>query len=227
MAAGYPQVTATAITWAGTIGNFTVQPVTGTIDGTSQAPFIDLGAAGVTTATGGTIWIAFSQTGLYGLSAAIISSDASDFSSGSGSVTYTGYVDTSDNPLALTTNVVTTGAITANPVGSGPEVTGAVVKAEPYSMTLVDAVTLNANSEFANDTELLNLGVTPLSLSCPTLTGSDGTAYSSSFVATGGVPPYILFSYTGTLPPGLTLVGTTGVRRAHPLRRGLTPLRGR
>jgi probable HAF family extracellular repeat protein len=55
----------------------------------------------------------------------------------------------------------------------------------------------------------------PLSLACPTSIAQVGTPYSSKLSATGGFPPY-LFSVTGTLPAGLTLISSTGAITGTP-----------
>ena len=55
-----------------------------------------------------------------------------------------------------------------------------------------------------------SLAAPPIQLTCPANTGTQGVLYSSSLVATGGVPPYTKFSIKqGSLPAGLTLNATT------------------
>jgi len=58
--------------------------------------------------------------------------------------------------------------------------------------------------------------VTRLTLSCAAGTGSVGTAYSSSLVASGGASPYT-FSIIGSLRLGLTLNTSTGAITGTPL----------
>lgn len=53
-------------------------------------------------------------------------------------------------------------------------------------------------------------GAAPLTLTCPTLDGVSGTAYSDFLVATGGVAPYTFSIVTGSLPTGLSLNSSTG-----------------
>ena len=60
----------------------------------------------------------------------------------------------------------------------------------------------------------------PLTLTCPTNTGQVGVPYSSSLVATGGVPPYTFSIVSGSLPPGLTLNPTTGAITGTPTTAG-------
>ena len=56
-----------------------------------------------------------------------------------------------------------------------------------------------------------------MTLVCPpTTTGKVGTAFASSFVATGGVHPYTFSTPTGSLPTGLTLNATTGAITGTP-----------
>lgn len=62
---------------------------------------------------------------------------------------------------------------------------------------------------------------------CPTLgifppvlpNGARGVAYNRTILATGGIPPYS-YSVTGTLPPGLSLNGATGVLSGVPTTLG-------
>jgi probable HAF family extracellular repeat protein len=55
----------------------------------------------------------------------------------------------------------------------------------------------------------------PLSLACPTSIAQVRSPYSSKLSALGGFPPYI-FSITGTLPAGLTLIPSTGAITGTP-----------
>jgi hypothetical protein len=50
----------------------------------------------------------------------------------------------------------------------------------------------------------------PLALTCAANMATDGMAYSSALVATGGVPPYTFSITSGSLPLGLTLNTSTG-----------------
>ncbi|MBS1787904.1 MAG: putative Ig domain-containing protein [Acidobacteria bacterium] len=63
---------------------------------------------------------------------------------------------------------------------------------------------------------------------CPAITvnpatspnGFVGTAYSQTFTASGGTGPYTFARITGTLPPGLTLSGATGLLSGTPTTAG-------
>ncbi len=67
-----------------------------------------------------------------------------------------------------------------------------------------------------------------LTIICPTITvgpasliaGTVGTAFSQTFTATGGTGPYTFARVTGTLPPGLTLNGATGLLSGTPTTAG-------
>jgi hypothetical protein len=86
---------------------------------------------------------------------------------------------------------------------------------EPFSLTLVEAVTLTSGG-FSGDTGLLGSSVPPLGLTCSAATGMVGTPYSSKLVATGGVPPYSSFTITsGSISP-LTLNASTGAISGTP-----------
>jgi len=59
-----------------------------------------------------------------------------------------------------------------------------------------------------------------ISLSGPTGTAQVGVPYSSSLVASGGVPPYTYSIASGTLPPVLSLNGSTGAITGTPTTGG-------
>ena len=60
----------------------------------------------------------------------------------------------------------------------------------------------------------------PVTLSCPAVTGTNGVAYSSSFLGAGGVQPYTYSVGPGTLPTGLTFDTTTGAITGTPSANG-------
>jgi hypothetical protein len=129
---------------------------------------------------------------------------------GSGSGQYTGYVDNSDHPLALTTQVVTTSSPGAQTI------TGSAPSAQPYSLTLVEAITLGSNTFFLNDAQLIGTSV-PLTLSCAAATtGQVNVPYTSSLTAHGGVQPYNFSIISGSLPAGLALTTTSGAISGTP-----------
>lgn len=59
-----------------------------------------------------------------------------------------------------------------------------------------------------------------LTLTCPANSGTVGTPYSSTLVATGGVPPYTFSISAGALPPVLVLNPATGAITGTPTTAG-------
>jgi predicted hotdog family 3-hydroxylacyl-ACP dehydratase len=89
----------------------------------------------------------------------------------------------------------------------------------PYTVTVTDSAgnkgTLNCSVTVAP------VVIQPLSLLCPPgTTGTLGTAYTSTAVPTGGVPPYKFSLASGALPTGLTLNTSTGVISGMPTAAG-------
>lgn len=87
-----------------------------------------------------------------------------------------------------------------------------------YTVTITDS---------AGNTGTVHCSVTvspmtpPLTLACGSATtGQVGVPYSSSLVATGGVPPYTFSIISGALPPGLTLNSSTGAITGTPTTPG-------
>jgi len=66
----------------------------------------------------------------------------------------------------------------------------------------------------------LPVGTQTLALSCPSGTAQVGVAYNSALTATGGVGPYTFSIITGSLPPGLSLNGSTGAITGTPTTQG-------
>src|SRR5581483_3985350 len=62
--------------------------------------------------------------------------------------------------------------------------------------------------------------VTPLTITCPTATGTVGAGYSSAATAAGGLPPYTFSIAAGSLPPGLSLNTSTGAITGTPSSAG-------
>lgn len=91
----------------------------------------------------------------------------------------------------------------------------------PFSLRLTDA-----DNRFVVRNYFLDIVSPALTLAPGTLPGGiAGTAYRQTFVATGGIAPYVYAVETrdsGNLPPGLSL-GTDGVLRGTPTAAGVFP----
>lgn len=119
---------------------------------------------------------------------------------------YTWAVTTGSLPTGLTLNG-TTGVISGTPSGSGTSFTVTVTDSEtPTHQTATKNLSITLNPALAVTTTSLPNGVV-------------NTAYSQTLAASGGISPYT-WSYTGNLPTGLSLNGTTGVISGTPTASG-------
>ncbi|MGA7684925.1 MAG: putative Ig domain-containing protein [Terriglobales bacterium] len=110
-------------------------------------------------------------------------------------------------PAGLTLNAGT-GAISGTPTGN---VTGPV----NFTVKVTDAETPTAKT--ATAALSITISTTPLSVTTSSLAvGVDGSAYTQTLQATGGVSPYSWTVTTGTLPTGLSLNSSTGVISGTP-----------
>jgi hypothetical protein len=107
------------------------------------------------------------------------------------------------NILALTSITATTGA----------KVTGRLLARD-------GAVTLDTNTITASACAVAPPPPPALTLTCPTNAGQAGVVYSSTAVASGGLPPYTFSVASGALPAGLTLNTTTGAITGTPTAAG-------
>lgn len=92
--------------------------------------------------------------------------------------------------------------------------TGAVLNGR--ALARVGAVTLDGNAVAAPPVS----GLGGLSLACSFPGGKVGQSYSSSLLATGGMPPYAYSISAGSMPPGLTLNASSGAITGTPTTPG-------
>jgi large repetitive protein len=197
--AGYSA--STGLTWSGTIDGLMVAGLQGRSQASfGGAPLIDIGITSITTgASGGTITISLGDTGFpAGEGPSYLTVGKAGAAT---SQSFTGYADSTQGGNNLFGQQVTLVSST------GTSMTGTGPTSNPFSMTLVEAITLPANSStaFTNDISLQLNPYPPLSLSCPTVSGQANSSYSSGLSALGGISPYIYSIVSGQLPTGLTL----------------------
>ncbi len=121
---------------------------------------------------------------------------------------YTFSITAGSLPAGLTLNS-TTGAITGTPTTAGTF---------NFTAQVVDSRNTAAGTTTSNCS--IVIAPAPPTLTCPTATGTVGTAYSSALVAAGGVSPYTFSITAGSLPAGLTLNSTTGAITGTPTTAG-------
>ena len=115
-------------------------------------------------------------------------------------------------PAGLTLNAGT-GVISGTPTGS---VTGPI----NFTVKVTDSESPTGSATAALS---ITIAAAPLSVTTASLpTGVDGSAYSTTLQAAGGVSPYTWAVTTGALPTGLTLNPTTGVISGTPTGSGTT-----
>jgi hypothetical protein len=220
------------VTWSGTLGNYSISGAAGQSKpyvGSAADPGIDLGFNYLmNNGTGtGTLTAEWSDVGFTSLGS--ISLQASDTFGATGTVQYSGYANTSNTLLGLTTQLVTAPATNVNVL----PITGLAPLSSPYSLTLVAAITLGSTEYFSDDAQVTGTPSSsgggqggpppsPLTVKCPSSTATVGVAYSSQITVTGGTPPYTFKVVLGSLPAGLTLNTTTGAITGIPTTAGQT-----
>ena len=201
-----------SITWAGTLGLFTIAAVAGQSKPALPSTQINLVLRASTGALGAgagnpTLTAKWSDVGFAGTWPQTHLT-ASFSMVGAVSATFAGYVDNSN---ALFGAGMSVGAIGPATSSSSATITGAGPISEPFSMTESVTATMGANSSLTLSALNLTTVPPPLTLACTAASGPTGVAYDSHLVAGGGLPPYV-FSITGvgTLPSGLALNPSTG-----------------
>jgi len=111
-------------------------------------------------------------------------------------------------PLPANLSISSAGVITGTPTTAGTyPITVQATDTTPASVTQSLTITIVA--------------LAPLTISTTTVpAGNIGTAYSTTFAATGGAVPYTWSIASGALPQGLSLAGSTGVLSGTPLNAG-------
>lgn len=202
--------TAGVISWSGTIGNFIVTSVIGTTTPKITGPAIDLGTTLATTGAG-TLTISFTETGFTGGD----NPGSMSIVGPSTGVSYTGYISNTNAAFGTTSEVAT-----ANGPGlaTGP---GPASTSTEFSMTTVEAITYTAASgpPFTSDIGFNIATHAPVALACGAATGTVGTAYNSSLVASGGASPYTYSIISGSISP-LLLNASTGAITGTPTASG-------
>jgi hypothetical protein len=128
--------------------------------------------------------------------------------------------------LAPSVKLTTGGARSSGPAPTGSMNTTSGISAAEFAA----AFNVNATSEVAMGMVASSSGAAsvvytytpppPITLTCPAGSGTTGAPYSSSLVATGGVPPYTFSITSGSLPPGSSL-NATGDLKGTPTTVGI------
>jgi hypothetical protein len=205
-----------SITWAGTVGVFTIHVAGGQSKPALPSAQINLVLRAATGALGSgaanaTLTAAWGDVG-FGGTWSQTHLQASFSIQGGVSVTFTGYLNNT-NGLIGNNGLIGTVVGTIGPLdfSSSTAVTGPGPIREPFSMSEAVVATMGPNSSFT----LAGLNLTavpppPLTLACASASGQVGTPYVSHLLATGGFPPYAFSIFSGSLPPGLWLNPSTG-----------------
>jgi uncharacterized repeat protein (TIGR01451 family) len=197
-------VVTTVSTCSGTIGSAIVAGpdgnmwFTGASSGVLAIGVINPGAANplaIATAsplTNGTVNVAYSQT----------------ITATGGIQPYTWSVTAGALPPGLSLNPAT-GAITGTPTAAGPF---------SFDVTVTDSAVPTPAT--ATRTFSLTINDITITTASPLPPGTTGAAYSITFAALGGTPPYTWSITAGALPPGLTLDPVTGQLSGSPTAPG-------
>jgi hypothetical protein len=216
------------IMWGGTIGRFSLGPVSARFTPVAALPFnlSDIQVTAANTSTGaGSLHAYFTTTGVEGAGGHY---SANGFSNATGSVTYTYSADFDNTNATVGTSswpgaahVITSGTCTDASCTFQPDFPTGGPTGNPFSLTNDVSVNLPGGSMVSNDYSVLEFPGS-LGLTCAaSTTGTVGVVYSDSLVAMGGVPAYQSYALTsGALPTGLTLNLMTGVISGTPQASG-------
>ncbi len=87
----------------------------------------------------------------------------------------------------------------------------------PFTIQVEDSVEATADVDCS-----ITITGSPLAISCNNPpSGLQGVAYTHTFLASGGVPPYVFFILVGAIPTGLVLDTATGTISGIPISAGI------
>jgi hypothetical protein len=126
---------------------------------------------------------------------------------------------------ASQTLTVTGGPSSGAIVTGGSNATGGVSSAAfaaAFNVNISSSVTQGTVATSSGAVSVVYTFTPPpaITLACPPSTGTVGTPYTGSLVATGGVPAYTFSISSGNLPPVLTLDASTGAISGTPTTAG-------
>jgi hypothetical protein len=139
------------VTWSGTIGSFVVTTVGGASKpAVPNQPAIDVGIASLVNmgSTSGILTVSWTDTGFTGISPTTLSEVSTSYFPGSGTTDYKLYLDNANQPFG---KQVLSASLLGQQSGSGITASGTGVTANPFSMTLVEAITLSGGGGYSND----------------------------------------------------------------------------
>jgi hypothetical protein len=141
---------------------------------------------------------------------------------GAGTITWSLTSGSLPPGLTLTSLNATNNGVGINPVGTA-SILGTPTQAGTFNFTLgaSDAAPGSYQQSFTQNFTIVVVPTPALAITSTTLPTPQVTvAYSQILTATGGTVPYNWSISTGSLPPGLSLVASTGVISGTPTTRG-------
>ena len=140
------------IQWRGSIGAFTLSSQTGVTKPLAAPPVIDLTVREVTSSTGGTVTVEWTDTAFSVPGGTTASMAGGGTINGTASITFKGYMDNSNTAFGTGVTVVGTGPFTTPSYSAG--LTGPGTNSSPFSMTESVTFVMGPNSTAGGDFEL-------------------------------------------------------------------------